>query len=66
MAELTREELLNLLRQKSKDLGSQKALAFQLGVSDQYLSEVMNWRPVGPTILKALNIERTTIYREKE
>lgn len=56
MAELTREEILDRLRQKAEELGSQKALAFKLGVSEQYLSEVMNWRPIGPTILRAMNI----------
>lgn len=65
MADLTREEVLELLRKKARDLGSQKALAFQLGISDQHLSEVMNWRPIGPTILKALNLEPAKIYRER-
>lgn len=66
MSEITREEIITRLRLAAKDAGSQKALAFRLEVTEQYLSDVMNWKPPSEKILKALGIEKGTVYREKE
>jgi DNA-binding transcriptional regulator YdaS (Cro superfamily) len=47
--------------------GSQKAFAEKAGVSQQYLSEVLNGRKeMGPLLQNALGIERVVTYRKKE
>lgn len=52
------------LSEWAKRLGSQRALAKELGVSEPYLSDVINGRrDPGPKILKALGLERIVDYR---
>ncbi len=46
--------------------GSQKAFAKSAGVSEQYLSEVLNGKKeMGPAIQDALGLERVVTYRKK-
>ena len=52
------------LRQSANQRGSQRALAKELGVSEAYLSDVINGRrDPGRKILKALGLERVVAYR---
>ena len=52
------------LRQWAKQRGSQRALARELGVSEAYLSDIINGRrDPGRKILKALGLERVVDYR---
>lgn len=45
--------------------GSQKAFAQSAGVSEQYLSEVLNGKKeMGPLVQQALGIERVISYRK--
>lgn len=44
--------------------GSQKAFAKQAGISEQYLSDVLNGRrDIGDKILKWFGLERVVFYR---
>ena len=52
------------LRQWAKQRGSQRILAKELGVSEAYLSDVINGRrDSGRKLLKALGLERVVDYR---
>ena len=52
------------LRQWAKQRGSQRTLARELGVSEAYLSDVINGRrDPGRKLLKALGLERVVDYR---
>lgn len=58
-------DVLNLL-QKRQGKRSQKELAIELGVSPQYLSDVLNERKEpGSGILDPLGLERVVTYRRK-
>lgn len=61
---LTLRDVLRRLHAVIGD-GTQKAAAEKLGVSQQYLSDVLNEaREPGPLILSGLGIERVVIYRD--
>jgi len=61
---LTLRDVLRRLHRLIGD-GTQKAAAEKLGVSQQYLSDVLNEaREPGPLILSGLGIERVVIYRD--
>lgn len=52
------------LRQWAERLGSQRALAKHLGVSEPYLSDVIHGRrDPGPKLLKALGLDRVVSYQ---
>ena len=60
---LTTNQLLGLLRAEADAAGSQGALAEKLGVSAQYLSEVMRGKKeAGPAILQPLFLQRDVRY----
>jgi transcriptional regulator with XRE-family HTH domain len=60
---MTHDELLELIQDRIEKLGSQLALAAELGVSPQYLSDVQcGRRSPGPKLLAALNLRRETVY----
>lgn len=60
---LTLRDVLHRLHALIGD-GTQKAAAERLGVSQQYLSDVLNEaREPGPLILAGLGIERVVTYR---
>ena len=62
---ITHEELLGRLRQQMQASGSQNKAARDLGVSVQYLAEVLKGhRPIGPTLLRGLGIRKIIIYEE--
>ncbi len=62
---LTHEELLRQLRRQAKEYGSQKALAIKLGISEQYLSEVLSGkkRP-NAKVLRAMGMEMVLMYKQ--
>ena len=62
---MTHEEILGRLRQQARVYGSQNNAARELGVSVQYLAEVLQGRrPIGPTLLQALGIRKVITYEE--
>lgn len=64
LRELSKEEFLSLIREDVEQAGNQTAVANRIGVSQQYLSQVLNEkRSIGDAILKAYNATPTTNYR---
>lgn len=61
---MTEEYVLAQLRSWLAQYGSQKALAVRLGVSVQYLNDVLRGRrEVGPAVLAGLGLEKVVTYR---
>jgi len=59
-------DVIKLIRSEAAKRGTQKALADHLGVSDAYLSDVLNGRKdPGESILEPLGLERVVTYRRK-
>ena len=57
-------DVLALLQRIVQERGSQKAAATELGVSEQYLSDVLNARrEPGEKLVSALHVERVVMYR---
>ncbi len=62
---LDRDQLISVLKKEIKAVGSQKAYAFKHGVSQQYLSDVLNKRRIpGTKILNALGYESVEMYKK--
>jgi helix-turn-helix protein len=62
---LTKGDLLKLLRRKADEAGEQQILAKELGVSPQYLSDVLNEkREPGDSILIPLGLHRVVVYEK--
>ncbi len=62
---LDHDQLISLLKKEIKALGSQKAYALKYGVSQQYLSDVLNKRrSPGTKILNALGYEAVEMYKK--
>lgn len=60
---LSRDGVKDLLEREVDRLGSQKALAFKMEVSQQYLSDVLlGRRPIGPAILNYFALRPHTVY----
>ena len=56
-------DVYTLLRNRIKEAGSQKAFAAQCGVSETYISDVMNARrDPGPQVLGTLGLRRIVCY----
>lgn len=63
---LTDQDLIDRLRKAVEIAGSQKNFAQQQGLSEQYVSDVLNRRrEPGQKMLDALGLERIVGYREK-
>jgi transcriptional regulator with XRE-family HTH domain len=61
---MTFEQLRYHLGKQAKRAGSQAALAIQLGVSAQHLSDIITGRRTpGKKLLEKLELERTVEYR---
>jgi DNA-binding transcriptional regulator YdaS (Cro superfamily) len=64
MRQIPEERVLKLVRIGIEVEGSQKAYAKRVGLSESYLSDVLNRRrDISPRILKHLGLERVTYYR---
>ena len=61
---LTRDDVVNMLREQVKLCGySQKTVAFNLGISPSYLSEILKYtREPGPKVLRVLGLRRESVY----
>lgn len=67
--EINEDGLIALLKKRVADAGSQKIVAYQLEVSEQFLCRVLKKRDLpGKKILAALNLEAVTqtTYRTKD
>lgn len=61
---MTQEALLNYISRRAQRLGTRRALAKHLGVSDQYLSDVLTGkREPGSKLLGALGFRKIISYR---
>lgn len=64
---MDKSDVIRLLEEEVKRLGSQRALADRLGVTPAYLGDVLRGRrDPGPAILEALGLEKDVIYRSRE
>ena len=63
---LTLKDVLALLRKEADAVGSQKELAAKLGVTAQYVSDVLNGRrEPGEAILKPLGLRKVISYESE-
>jgi transcriptional regulator with XRE-family HTH domain len=64
---LKTQDVINLLKKQVGIDGSQEQVAFSLGVSPQYLSDVLNGRrEPGKKIYEAMGLERVVMFVKKE
>ena len=62
---LDHDQLVALMKQETRNAGSQKTLAMKWGISQQQLSDVLNRRRMpGPRILRMLGFEPVTMYKK--
>lgn len=62
---LTREKIITILQGRRAALGSQKAVADSLGVSQQYVCDVLNGRrEPGKKMLTALGFSKEIGYKQ--
>jgi len=61
------DEVIHLIYDTVNRLGSQKALAFRMRISEQYLSDVLNRRrEPGAMILKYFKLTRVISYLKEQ
>lgn len=61
---MTADEVRQSIRLVCENMGGQKVFAERVGVSQQYVSDVLNEkREPGPSILSALGLEKVVTYR---
>ncbi len=64
MKQIPEERVIGMVQIAIKADGSQKAFAKRIGLSESYLSDVLNRRRnISPRILKFLGLERVISYR---
>lgn len=65
MNDLLLVEVVNLIRQQIELCGnSQKTVAFNLGISPQYLSDILRYRrEPGAKLLKAMGLRKRIVYQ---
>lgn len=64
MKQIPEARVLNMVRIGIQVAGSQKAYAKRVGLSESYLSDVLNGRrDISPRILKHLGLERVVYYK---
>lgn len=64
MKQIPEERVLSMVRTGIEVVGSQKAYAKRVGLSESYLSDMLNKRrDISPRILKHLGLERVVYYR---
>lgn len=63
--ELSITEIVEVLRAKASEYPTQKQAARAMGISEQYLSDMLaGYRSVGPTVAASLGYWRTAVYRK--
>jgi transcriptional regulator with XRE-family HTH domain len=63
---LTLQDVIELIRGEAEKTGSQKELAKKLGVSAQYISDILNGRrEPGDAILKPLGLHKVVTYEQE-
>lgn len=61
------KDVLRKLQARMEEVGSQKALADEIGVSQPYLSDVLKGkRDPGPSILSHLGLKKSAVYEEEK
>lgn len=66
MSVMTKTEVLCKLEEMAEKAGTRTRLAKKLGVSNPYLSQVLNEKiELGPIILEQMGLERIVLYVEK-
>lgn len=66
MADMNGAQVMDILRKKVDEAGSQKAFADRHGLSQAYVNDVLRERrDLAGGILNALGFERHVIYRKK-
>lgn len=64
MKELTREDILQMMRDLADQEGSQAAAARKIGISPIYFSDILlGKRDPGPSVLQFFGVEKT--YKKK-
>jgi hypothetical protein len=62
---VSQADIVEELRLLADSMSTHRALAKKIGISDAYLSDVLNGRrDPGPAICKFLKVEAVTVYRE--
>ena len=62
---MTKDHLINDLKRRKAKLGTWKAVADELKVTQQYVHDVKEYRrEPGPTFLSAMGLERVVVYRK--
>ncbi|UGB27567.1 helix-turn-helix domain-containing protein [Methylorubrum sp. B1-46] len=63
VVELTQAEVIERLKSRVAERGSQHAVALEAGVSPQHLSDVLHGkRDVGPAVLALLGVQRVVRF----
>jgi hypothetical protein len=63
----TREEVIQMLREYVEDCGSQKEAASKIGISAQYMNDLMRGRrSPGPAVLETMKLKRVMVYERFE
>lgn len=64
---LTLQQVRDLLLVRSAELGTQRALAAELGVSEMYVSLILSGKRMpGPSVLRKLNLRKVTAVTRYE
>ncbi len=67
MTDLDILDIITILKCQADAIGSQKALAKKIGITPQYLNNVINFRQdPGPIILEYLGVEKVVSYKGRE
>lgn len=62
-ARLTENELINVIHEMRKELGSYKAVAAHIGISNTYLSDIVQgWRVVSAEVAQKLGYRKVIEY----
>lgn len=62
---ISQKDLVEKLKLLAQNMGTQSALANKIGISEQYLSDIISKRrDPGAAVLKFLKIEKVNVYKE--
>lgn len=67
VGELNKQEMASVLRAYCGAFSTQKEAAKALGITAQYLSDMLNgYRNIGPTVANRLGYQHTIVYRPNQ